>query len=137
MNAKFLVSWLVIFVLWFLAGWGVHGALLADEYAATGLFRPEADQMRYLGWMTIAHVVMAGAFVWIYTRGKEAKPWLGQGLRYGLAIALLAAVPIYVIYYCVQPLPGMLVLRQSVYDTIVLLILGAVVAYLYRDKTAG
>lgn len=41
----------------------------------------------------IAHAVMAGAFVWIYRQGVAARPYIGQGLRYGLAVALLTAVP--------------------------------------------
>jgi hypothetical protein len=85
-------------------------------------------------WMLIAHVIMAGAFVWIYSRGKESKPWLGQGLRFGLAVALLAVVPIYLIYYVVQPQPGMLVAKQIVFDTILTLVVGAVAAFIYRDK---
>ncbi len=137
MNAKFLIAWLVILILWMVGGMVVHGMLLQPEYLATGLMRPEAEQMQYMGWMTAAHAIMAGAFVWIYARGREARPWLGQGLRFGLAVALLAVVPIYLIYYCVQPLPGMLVVKQIVFDTIVTLVLGAAVAFLYRDKTTG
>ncbi|HEU0225818.1 MAG TPA: hypothetical protein VFR29_10315 [Steroidobacteraceae bacterium] len=137
MNAKFLIAWLVIFILSMLGGFAVHGQLLADEYLATGLMRAVEEQQQYFVWMIIAHLVMAAAFVWIYLRGREAKPWLGQGLRFGLAVALLMCVPIYLIYYCVQPMPGMLVLRQIAYDTIMLLVLGGVVAFLYRDKAAG
>jgi hypothetical protein len=137
MNAKFLIAWLVIFILSMLGGFAVHGQLLADEYLATGLMRPVEEQQQYFVWMIIAHLVMAAAFVWIYQRGREAKPWLGQGLRFGLAVALLMCVPIYLIYYCVQPMPGMMVLRQIAYDTIMLLVLGGVVAFLFRDKAAG
>jgi hypothetical protein len=134
MNAKFLIAWLVIFVLWMIAGVVVHGILLQADYLATNLMRPEAEQQEYMVWMIAAHAIMAGAFVWIYSRGRETKAWLGQGLRFGLAVALLAVVPIYIVYYCVQPLPGMLVVKQVVFDTIVVLLLGAVVAFLYRDR---
>ncbi|MGQ0383407.1 MAG: hypothetical protein ACT4UP_01770 [Gammaproteobacteria bacterium] len=137
MNAKFLIASLVIFILWMLAGFAVHGQLLAGEYLETGLMRPVEEQQQYFVWMIIAHLLMAVAFVWIYLRGRESRPWMGQGLRFGLAVSLLACVPIYLIYYCVQPLPGMLVMRQIAYDTIVLLVLGLVVAWLYRDKAAG
>ncbi|MBX3703483.1 MAG: hypothetical protein KF822_06905 [Steroidobacteraceae bacterium] len=137
MNAKFLIAWLLLFILWMAAGFVVHGQLLADEYTATGLMRPVEEQQQYFVWMIVAHLLMAGAFVWIYARGREAKPWLGQGLRFGLAVALLAVVPVYLIYYTVQPMPGVLALRQIAYDTIVVLILGCVTAFLYRDKAAG
>ena len=59
--------------------------------------------------MIFAHVMMAGAFTWIYARGVENKPWLGQGLRFGLAVAFLAVIPLYLIYYSCSRLPGELV----------------------------
>jgi hypothetical protein len=97
-----------------------------------GLFRSDTEAQGYFHLMILAHVIMAGAFVWIYSRGVEAKPWLAQGLRFGLAVALLTVVPIYMIYYVVQPMPGMLVVKQIVFDGIVVLILGAIVAFIYR-----
>ncbi len=78
--------------------------------------------------------MLSGAFTFIYVRGREAKPWLGQGLRFGLIIALLTVVPTYLIYYVVQPMPGITVVKQIVFDSVLLLVLGAVVAYLYRDE---
>lgn len=134
MNKTFLVAWLVVFAVMMLGGIVNHGMLLQDEYMATGLMRPEAEQEGFMGWMILAHVLMAGAFTWIYARGVENKPWLGQGLRFGLALALFCTVPIYLIYYCVQPLPGVLVFRQIAYDLILMLFVGAVVAFLYRGQ---
>lgn len=134
MNAKFLVAWLVIFILMLAGGFVIHGLLLGGDYTATGLMRSEEEAQQLMAWMLVAHVIMAGAFVWIYSRGKEPKPWLGQGLRFGLAVALLAVVPIYMIYYVVQPVPGMLAVKQIVFDTMLMLVVGAVVAFLYRDK---
>jgi hypothetical protein len=133
MNKRFLVAWLVVFVLYMAGGIVVHGMLLADEYMATGLMRPEADAQKLMHLMILAHVLMAGAFTWIYARGVENKPWLGQGLRFGLAVAILV-VPIYIIYYVVQPTPGLLAVRQIAYDTILTLVLGTAVAYLYRGQ---
>ena len=133
MNKKFLVAWLVMFVLYMAGGFIIHGTLLHDEYTATGLMRPEAEAQAMMHLMVLAHVLMAGAFTWIYARGVENKPWLGQGLRFGLAVAVLFA-PIYMIYYVVQPTPGVLAAKQIVLDTIMTLILGAVVAFLYRGQ---
>jgi len=83
--------------------------------------------------MILAHLIMSGALVWIYARGVEPKPWLGQGLRYGVAIVLLTTVPLYLIYYVVQPMPGGTVAKQIVFDGILVLILGAIVAFMYRN----
>lgn len=135
MNKQFIFTWVVVFVLWMLGSFIVHGTLLHDDYATlSNLFRPEADAQRYLPLMILAHVLLAGAFTWIYVRGHEAKPWLPQGLRFGLAIALLTVIPSYIIYYVVQPMPGMTVVKQMVFDSVLLLILGAAAAFMNRGR---
>ena len=138
MNKKFAIAWLVVFVVWMLGSFIVHGTLLHADYSKLPtLFRPEADAGQYFPFMIFAHVIMAGAFAWVYSRGVEAKPWLGQGIRFGLVIALLTVVPMYTIYYCVQPMPGILAVKQIVFDGVLLLVLGAVAVFLYRnDKRA-
>jgi hypothetical protein len=134
MNKRFFIAWLVTFVLWMLASYVVHGLLLHDAYAKLAqLFRSPEDSQKYFGLMILAHVFLAGAFVWIYRQGVTAKPFVGQGVRYGIAVAFLTAVPMYLIYYVVQPMPRGLVARQIVFDSIVAVVLGVVVAWLHRD----
>jgi len=134
MNKKLAVVWLVMFVVWMAGSFVVHGTLLHDDYAKLRyMFRTDAESAQYFPLMLLAHVMLSGAFTWIYLRGREAKPWLGQGLRFGLVVALFTVVPTYLIYYVVQPMPGMVVVKQIVFDSVLMLILGAVVAYLYRD----
>ena len=138
MNKKFLISWVVIFVVWMIGSFLVHDLLLGDVYAGlTDLMRPEAEQMALFPYMLAAHVIMSGAFVWIYNRGSEDKPWLAQGVRYGVAIALLAPVPMYMIYYAVQPLPGNLVAHQIIADGLLLVVLGMVVAFLNKPAATS
>jgi hypothetical protein len=133
MDQRFFIAWVVLFVAWMGGSFLVHGTLLHADYSQLpNLFRSEEAAQRYFPLMVLAHVLLSGAFVWIYARGAENKPWPGQGLRYGLAVALLIVVPTYVIYYVVQPLPGSLVVKQIVFYGILLLALGAIVAYLYR-----
>ncbi len=137
MNKKFLISWVVIFVVWMVGSFVVHGVLLHDDYSGLpNLMRSEADTQSLFHWMVLGHILMAGAFVWIYNRGSEDKPWLQQGIRYGVAIALLCAVPTYIIYYVVQPSPGMLAVKQSIFDGALLVILGIVVAFLNKPQAA-
>ena len=135
MSRKFLVAWLVVFLAWMVGSFIVHGMLLGEDYARLPhLFRPEAESQRYFPLMILAHVSLAGAFVWIYSRGVEPAPWAPQGLRFGLAVALLTAVPTYMIYFVVQPMPGGHVVRQIVFDGILILLLGLLVAWLYRTS---
>ncbi|MEO8486931.1 MAG: hypothetical protein ABI585_11405 [Betaproteobacteria bacterium] len=134
MNRQFFIAWIVLFVAWMAGGIVVHGVLLHDDYMRlTNLFRSETDSQQYLPWMICAHILVSGAFTWIYAKGVEARDWFPQGLRYGAAIALLTIVPTYLIYYAVQPMPGMTVVKQIVFDGILILVLGVVVAFIYRN----
>ena len=133
MNKKFLIAWAVMFIAYMAGGFIVHGVLLHEDYLGLpNLFRSEEESAPFFYLMIIAHVIMAGAFTWIYARGVENKPWLSQGLRFGLAVALLCVVPLYTMYYVVQPMPGMLAVKQIVFDTICTLALGVIVALVYR-----
>ena len=134
MNKKFALAWLAVFVVWMGGSFVVHGVLLHDDYAKlTNLFRPEADAQQYMPLMVLAHVLLSGALVWIYARGVEAKPWLPQGIRFGVAVALLTIVPTYLIYYVVQPMPGATVAKQIVFDGVLTLVLASITAFIYRQ----
>jgi len=135
MSKKFIIAWIVLFVAWFLGSFVVHGLLLSSDYMhLNNLFRTEGDQQKYFPLMILAHVILSGALVWIYARGAEAKPWMAQGVRFGIAVALLTTVPTYMIYFVVQPMPGSVVIKQIVFDGVLMVILGIIVAWLYRDS---
>ncbi len=130
---KCLLSVVVIFVVSMGLGFIVHGVLLGDDYAALqAIFRTPEDAHNYFAYMLLAHAFFAMAFVWIYLQGRTDRPWAGQGMRYGLAVAALVTLPMYLIYYAVQPMPGMTVLKQIVFDSIGMIILGLIVAWLNR-----
>jgi len=136
MNRKFVVSVVALFVASMVMGFVVHGLLLADEYAKlvpAGVFRSPQDSQQHFPWMLLAHVIMAVGFTWVYRAGRDNRPWLGQGVRFGLAIALLATIPTYLIYFAVQPLPMALVAKQIVFDTVAMVVLGIVAAAVNRD----
>jgi hypothetical protein len=137
MNKHFFIAWLVAFILWMAGDFGVHGAWLAPDYMQhAALYRPEADQMKYMPYMMLAHVVMAGGVAWIYGRGVTAAAWAGQGIRFGIALACVTSSS-YVIYYSIQPLPHQLVLNQLIGNTAVMLLVGLGTAFVHKGaKTA-
>jgi len=138
MNKKFFTAWAIIFIVWMMGSFIVHALLLeADYMLLPNLFRSNADSQQYFPLMIVAHVIMSGALVWIYARGAEKGPWMGQGFRFGIAIALLMIVPIYLIYFVVQPMPFNLVIKQIVFDGMLQIVLGLVLAFFYRNAVAG
>lgn len=133
MNAKAIISFVVAFVLAMALSFLVHGMLLHDEYAKLpNLMRTQADAEQYFLYMLAAHVLIAFGLVWIYLKGKEDKPFLMQGIRFGIAVAVLSTIPIYLIYYAVMPFPPMLVLKQIVFDTIGVVLMGIVIAWINK-----
>lgn len=118
-------------VLSLVIGFVVHAWLLGPEYARLpSLFRPPADAENYVGYMLLAHVCIGTGMTWVYRQGREAKPFLAQGVRFGLALAVLITIPTYLIYFAVQPMPAGLVAKQIVFDTIGVVILGVVAAFI-------
>ena len=139
MNMRFLVSVVVLFIVSMVLGFVVHGLLLGAEYQklTPNLFRTEQDGQAHFGWMLLAHVFMAVAFTWIYRAGRNNRPWLGQGVRFGIAVALLAPIPGYLIYYAVQPMPFDLVVKQVVFDSVAMVLMGITAAAVNRDPVTA
>ena len=133
MNMRFLVSVAVLFVVSMVKDFLIHAMFLAPDYAKLpALFRTQEDSQAQFPMMLLAHVLIAVAFVWVYLQGRQDKPWIAQGVRYGVAITVLMVIPGYLIYFAVQPLPGDLVVKQIVYDTIGTVLMGMAVAALNR-----
>lgn len=134
MNKRFLLSVVVVFALLMVFGFIVHGLLLAKDYApiTPTIIRGDADGMKHMPYMAAAQLIFAFAFVWIYLRGKENKPFMAQGLRFGMIMAALTVIPKFLIYFAVEPLDPVLVAKQIIFDSIMTVILGVVVAALNR-----
>jgi MFS superfamily sulfate permease-like transporter len=133
MRWKFVISVVVMFVMLFLLGWGVHGTWLAGDYAKLpSLTRPMPEVWNRFPFMLLAQLLTAVGFTWIYLKGKEAKPWLAQGIRYGVAIAVLTTIPVNLVHYVVMPFPPELVLKQASFDVATIILMGIVLAWINR-----
>jgi hypothetical protein len=136
MDKKFWISGIVAAVLFYLLGFVVHGVILLEDYSKLpNLLRSEEEAMSRMAYMIIANLLMGFAFSWIYRQGVTASAsWVQQGTRYGIAIALLMVIPWYLIYYTVQPWPGMVVVKQIVLETISVIIIALAVAFIQKPS---
>lgn len=133
LSRNLVVSVVVIFVISMALGFLIHGTILHDEYSKLpNLMRTEAEARKLFGLMFVANFLFAVGFSWIYIKGREARPWLGQGFRYGLAVAALATIPMYLIYYVVMPFPSDLVAQQIVFETIGVVAMAILLAWINR-----
>jgi hypothetical protein len=131
---KCVVSAIVMFVMAFALSFVVHGVLLQSDYMQMlSWMRAPADTHALMPWMILAHALFGTAFAWIYVQGRDAnKPWLSQGIRYGIAVTLLAIAPVYLIYHVVTPVPLIVALKQIAFDTVRVVLMGIVVAWINR-----
>lgn len=123
-GVMFIMAWALSFIM--------HGLLLGGDYAVTPGMRPPEEAQRIIYWLIAAQAIFGIAFAWIYYQGREDKPWLAQGLRYGAAIAALTVIPTYLIYHVVTPVPFVLAIKQIVLDTVRVLLMGVVLAWINR-----
>ncbi len=133
MDKRFWICGLAMSVAALLTGFAVHGLLLKGDYAPLvgSLLRTQEDSQRYFGWMLLADAMIGFAMTWLYRFGfSEGRSTAGQGLRFGLAIALVSVLPMHLIYYAVQPMPGALAVKQIAFDLVRFLLLGLLIAYL-------
>src|SRR2546426_1034529 len=106
MTKKCIVSAIVMFVMAWGLSFVVHGLLLGPDYAVTPGMRPPAEAQAIIGWLILAQAIFGAAFAWVYMQGPDDKPWLAQGVRFGLAMAALTVIPTYLIYHVVTPPSG-------------------------------
>jgi len=87
-------------------------------------------------YMFAAHLLIGFGLTWLYRKGMEpGRSVLGQGLRFGAAVSAMSTIPGYLIYYAVQPLPLSLVVKQSVLQTIAIVLVGIVIALINRRSS--
>ena len=140
MNKRFVISVVVMFIVSVLGGMLVHGTILAAEYtklANAGIYRTPEQAHPLMGFMMMANLSYAIGLTWLYRTGRDNRPWMGQGLRFGLAVAALTTVPMFLIYYVVTPMPSDVVAMQIVLDTIVTVVVCMILAFINRDPVAA
>ena len=132
MSRKCIVSAVVMFIMAWALSFVVHGLLLGGDYSITQGMRPPAEAQKLIPYLILAQAFFGIAFAWVYVQGKEDRPWLMQGVRFGIAVAFLTVIPTYLIYHVVTPVPLALALKQIVYDTIRVVLMGVVLAWINR-----
>lgn len=113
----------------------IHGYFLHDLYDQTASIWRAKDEMQSMYWIIfLAEAFFAFVFGYIYAYGYEAnKSGLGQGVRFGLLIALLFAPTNSAMWYVILPVPAMLAVYWAVFGFITLVLLGIVAGLVYKN----
>jgi uncharacterized membrane protein len=141
MDAKKLMLAIVVGYLVLMAtGYLIHEIWLLPEYRTLGerehTWRDEALMRQKIWIMWIGQLLFTIMFAYVYTRGVEKKPWIGQGIRYAILMTLLAVVPATLSQYVVYRVPYMLAIKWMAAGGAQLILLGLIVAGVYNKAAA-
>jgi hypothetical protein len=113
----------------------IHSLWLKQDYMITApVWRaPEAQQARVWA-MLLGTLIYAAGAVLIYIRGVEQKPWIGQGVRFGVLMALVTVVYSSLSGWVILPVPHMLVVKWIVGESVLCVAFGMVVAGICQPR---
>jgi len=104
MLKKYLLSVLLVFVLWSVLDFVIHGIILSQAYQATAsLWRPMAEMKT--GLMYLSSLITAAAFVGVYALLVTDKS-IKTGILYGVLMGLFSGVPMALGSYSYMPITG-------------------------------
>ena len=130
MELKKIVPAIVVgYVLLLALGYLIHSIWLRPVYEQyASVWRPHEVflQKRWVMWF--GQLIFTVLFAWVYTCGVEKKPWVGQGIRYGIIMTLLTVVPPVCTEYAAFPIAYTLAVKWMVAGAVQLVVLGLVVA---------
>jgi hypothetical protein len=134
MDRKFLVATAIASAVSFVLSFIFHGMVLAGDYGnLLGVYRGPQFRPGMFALLLLAQVIMAAAMAAIYRYGREARSFVGQGLRFGLLAAGVSVIPHYMIGYVVTNIPGVLAVEQILLETLKVVAMSLSIAWVYRS----
>lgn len=132
---KTLISTVAGFVLLAAGRYLFHEVILAKTYLDTAdIWRPRDVMMHRIWVVQLANLIFALAATLIYQRGVESKPWIGQGIRFGILLAMVSAVPQALVEYFTLPIPHTLALHWILGEGFLAVLLSLVIAAICQPE---
>jgi hypothetical protein len=137
-TTKFLLRILIVAVAMFALGFVGHQVLLGRDYASIEpIMRNKEDMRAHMPFALISCLCFSGALVWIYSQTRNSNPWLGEGVRFGVAVWAIATVPLYLTNYVIEPWPGVFVAKILAWESVAVLMLGILTARLAKNDSVA
>jgi len=129
---KIIIGSLVVFVIFEVMDFIVHGVILGHAYATMiNVWRP--DMMQKMWVLHVVKIVVAFMFVFIFSKGYEGKG-LMEGVRYGFYIGLMLSMGYAFGSYASFRISHQLALQWFTYAMIEYIISGIAVAKVFGKK---
>jgi hypothetical protein len=132
MNKKVLIGFVVVFVLTFLLDYIVNMYVMMADYEATKQLWRAPEEMK-IGVIVVSQLFFAFFFTLIFSKGYEGKG-IQEGVRYGVYVALMMAVPAAYMTYATMPVPYSLSLKWFLTALVQDMVYGIALALVFGKK---
>jgi len=125
------VVFVVLSILEFIMGRVVLGPWVAQLFPTV----PQAEDMMMMRlWMYLGRAIFSVMFVFVFTRGYEGKPGMGEGLRYGLWIGLLIYIPQFFTNLVTTTRPADFLAIRALGSLVEVVLCGVLIAMIYKGE---
>jgi archaellum biogenesis protein FlaJ (TadC family) len=115
----------------------IHGVWLKPDYLETAaLWRAQQASVARVWAMLLGTLIYVVGAVLIYVRGREEKPWIGQGVRFGILLAMVVVVYSSLSGWVILPVPHLLVEKWIISESLLAVVLGLVIAGICQPARA-
>jgi hypothetical protein len=123
------------FVVYAASGYLIHEVLLKSAYIdSANVWRPD-DAIQHRMWiMLLSEFIFALGAVIVYVRGVEKKSWVGQGIRFGILLSLVAPIPGFMMSYVTLPVSHKLALHWILLGIAQAILVALVIAAICQPK---
>jgi hypothetical protein len=124
------------FVVYAASGYLIHEVLLKSAYIdSANVWRPD-DAIQHRMWiMLLSEFIFAVGAVLVYVRGVEKKSWVGQGIRFGILLSLVAPIPGFMMSYVTLPVSHKLALHWILLGIAQAILVALVIAAICQPKS--
>ena len=133
---KFWIAFIVIFVVYEVTNFIVHGLILGPTYMSeevAPIFRPQAVLNSTMWVRLFTELVWSFFFTFIFVKEYENKGRM-EGIKYGIYMGLFYSFVFAYQSYWMYPLPYSLTLQWFIFGLIQCVILGVLAAMIYKPK---
>ena len=137
MGKKFWIGFIVIFVLWNILDFLIHGVLLAGTYAMPDvmrLFRPDMQQKMWIFYLVS---IFTSFFITLIFSKWYRGRGISEGIQFGVYAGFLMATPMAYSSYAMYPMPYYLAMQWFLYGMVHYIILGIVLSLVFGKNTAA
>lgn len=127
------VGFAVVFVTVTLLGFVIHAVILRNGYLEVAHLHRTAP---LFPWLLLANAAFTAGAVWLF-HGRPAGTFWREGVTHGLKLWVFWPVPVFLIAYSSQPIPGDFVLKQILLELPDMIVIGLLIAALYGRRPSG